>query len=77
MTPTFHIWCLSPSVAFKELSVLARSVILTSGTLSPLDAMASELRVPFPQRLEADHVIGTRTCTLSLCTLSVPRCDVM
>jgi len=55
--PMLHIWCLSPAVAFKEISDDAHSVILTSGTLSPLEATSTELRCDFPQRLEADHVI--------------------
>jgi hypothetical protein len=29
-----------------------RSILLTSGTLNPLDSFASELRIPFPVRLE-------------------------
>jgi Rad3-related DNA helicase len=29
-----------------------RSILLTSGTLSPLDSFAAELRIPFPVRLE-------------------------
>lgn len=39
----------------KELGV--RCVLLTSGTLSPLDSLATELRIPFPVRLENPHVI--------------------
>lgn len=50
--------CLSPAVAFQDIAKQTHSVILTSGTLCPLDAMSSELRCDFPQRLEADHVIG-------------------
>jgi hypothetical protein len=33
------------------------SIILTSGTLSPLDSFAQELALPFPVRLENPHVI--------------------
>lgn len=33
------------------------SVILTSGTLSPMGTFASELRTAFPVRLENKHVI--------------------
>jgi Fanconi anemia group J protein len=35
----------------------ARSVILTSGTMSPLDTFASELGATFPHTVEANHVI--------------------
>lgn len=37
-----------------------RSVLLTSGTLSPLSSFADELGVPFPHRLENPHVINAR-----------------
>ena len=35
----------------------ARSIILTSGTLSPMSSFSSELGVTFPIQLEANHVI--------------------
>jgi regulator of telomere elongation helicase 1 len=35
-----------------------RSILLTSGTLSPLDSFAHELALPFPVRLENPHVIA-------------------
>eukprot|EP00981_Chlorochromonas_danica_P002822 scaffold549_cov174-Ochromonas_danica.AAC.6 len=54
---SFHIWCMTAAVVFEDLVGSARSIILTSGTLSPLDAFATELGTPFPIRLEARHVI--------------------
>ena len=60
-----HFWCLSPSVAFKEIAQNSYSVILTSGTLSPLDAMAYELKCDFEQSMVADHVIGMLLNSLS------------
>ena len=42
--------------AFTQLQC-ARSVVLTSGTLSPMKSFASELGVEFPIQLEANHVI--------------------
>ena len=56
-TITLHLWCLNPAVCFDELKQLCRSIVLTSGTLSPLATFASELGVEFPVRLEASHVI--------------------
>lgn len=35
-----------------------RSVILTSGTLSPLTSFAAEMQLPFPITLENPHVIS-------------------
>ncbi len=40
------LWSLNPAVAFQLISQQARSIILTSGTLSPLDSFASEVRSP-------------------------------
>lgn len=40
--------------------VQARCVIITSGTLSPMDAFEGELGVPFPLKLEAPHIIPER-----------------
>lgn len=55
---TLSYWCFSPSIALKELTSLGvRTIVLASGTLSPMDSYASELRIPFPIRLENKHVI--------------------
>lgn len=37
------LWCMSPAVAFSQVAKGARSIILTSGTLSPMDSFASEV----------------------------------
>ncbi len=42
----------------SELASIAHSLILASGTLSPLDALSAELGLPFPVRLEASHVVA-------------------
>ncbi|KAJ3275157.1 Fanconi anemia group J protein [Terramyces sp. JEL0728] len=49
--------CLNPGVIFQDIAAKCRSVILTSGTLSPMDTYESELRVKFHDSLEAPHVI--------------------
>ncbi|XP_011072337.2 regulator of telomere elongation helicase 1, partial [Sesamum indicum] len=52
-------WCFNPGIAMEELSRLGvGSVILTSGTLSPMDSFAEELKLEFPIRLENPHVIS-------------------
>eukprot|EP00644_Phytophthora_capsici_P003632 jgi/Phyca11/126714/e_gw1.64.11.1 len=48
------------AVAFSDIASQARSVILTSGTLSPMESFAGELGVDFPIRLEANHVVNMR-----------------
>ncbi|KAL1928650.1 hypothetical protein VTP01DRAFT_2436 [Rhizomucor pusillus] len=51
-------WCLNPGVIFRDVIDKAHSVVLTSGTLSPLNTFSSELQTEFPIRLEANHVIN-------------------
>ncbi|KAM6932875.1 Fanconi anemia group J protein [Xenentodon cancila] len=50
-------WCLNPAVAFSDLSGSVHSIVLTSGTLSPMGSFSSELGVKFTIQLEANHVI--------------------
>lgn len=69
---TLHLWCLSGSVVFQQLSKSAHSILVTSGTLSPLESYEQELGVSFPVKYEAPHVIdlskqlfirGVATCS--------------
>ncbi|KAM3616193.1 uncharacterized protein V6R79_014125 [Siganus canaliculatus] len=55
---TLSFWCLSPAVAFSDLGDSVKSIVLTSGTLSPLGSFSSELGVHFSIQLEANHVIN-------------------
>ncbi|XP_029468516.1 Fanconi anemia group J protein isoform X2 [Rhinatrema bivittatum] len=55
---TLNFWCLNPAVAFSELSGKVRTIVLTSGTLSPMESFSSELGVKFTIQLEANHVIN-------------------
>ncbi|XP_058020095.1 Fanconi anemia group J protein isoform X3 [Ahaetulla prasina] len=54
---SLNFWCLNPAVAFSNLSSVVRSIVLTSGTLSPMDSFSSELGVNFSIQLEANHII--------------------
>ncbi|XP_071448454.1 Fanconi anemia group J protein homolog [Hetaerina americana] len=54
---TLNFWCLNAAVAFNGVSQDTRSIVLTSGTLAPVNSFQSELGTPFPIRLEANHVI--------------------
>ena len=57
--PTLSFWCFAPGVVMSALKRLGvRSVVLTSGTLSPMGSFAHELRLPFPVRLENPHVVA-------------------
>ncbi|KAF9914010.1 Fanconi anemia group J protein [Lobosporangium transversale] len=50
-------WCMNPGLIFQPISSKVRSIILTSGTLSPMDTFASELQTSFKIQLEAGHII--------------------
>ncbi|KAI7898833.1 helicase C-terminal domain-containing protein [Cokeromyces recurvatus] len=50
-------WCLNPAILFNLMAENTHSVILTSGTLSPLNTFAAELGAKFTGKLEANHVI--------------------
>ncbi|EGZ25466.1 hypothetical protein PHYSODRAFT_485995 [Phytophthora sojae] len=57
-TRVFNYWCFHPGVAFREICANnVHNVILTSGTLSPLDTTVKELGIDFPVRLENNHVV--------------------
>jgi len=54
-------WCFAPSLAMHELAGLnVRSIIVTSGTLSPLSSYSLELGIPFPNSLENPHIISNK-----------------
>jgi regulator of telomere elongation helicase 1 len=56
---TISYWCFAPAMAMEELAGLkVRSILVTSGTLSPLPSYAMELGLPFPNVLENPHIIG-------------------
>ncbi|BFZ16911.1 hypothetical protein BsWGS_19949 [Bradybaena similaris] len=51
-------WCFSPGHTMKDLLAHGvKVIILTSGTLSPLDSFTMEMQIPFPVQLENPHVI--------------------
>lgn len=56
---TLSFWCFAPSITMHELAGLGplRSILVTSGTLSPLPSYSMELGLPFPVQLENPHVI--------------------
>ncbi len=54
----FEVICFNASYAFEDLlKKKIRSIILTSGTLSPLEVFAKEIGVDFKYKLVNSHVI--------------------
>ena len=53
-----NLFCLSPSVAIQKLIDLGtESIIVTSGTLAPIESFSASMEIPFPILLENKHVI--------------------
>jgi len=59
---TLSMWCMHPGIALEQIKLLGvRSIVLTSGTLSPVPALASEFApLKFPFRLENKHVVSSK-----------------
>ena len=62
---TLSLWCLNPGIIFKPIASKSHSVVLTSGTLSPLDSFSSELGTSFEVSLEAPHVVNMQKQVLA------------
>ncbi|XP_046964251.1 Fanconi anemia group J protein homolog [Vanessa cardui] len=63
--------CLNPALIFSELHS-ARTVILASGTLTPMDALKAELGTSFPHAISPKHAISTDRVWVG--ALSAARC---
>ena len=58
MKRVINFWAFSPGIALEDLKRLqVRSIIITSGTLSPLDSFKEDMKLPFQIQLENNHVI--------------------
>lgn len=53
----FSLLCMNPAVAFEKVHRNAWSVVVASGTLSPIESLKSELGCMFSQPFEGGHVI--------------------
>ncbi|CAD8086484.1 unnamed protein product [Paramecium sonneborni] len=55
---SINMWCLEPSLAFQRLcNKSIYSILLTSGTLTPMASWVCELRQPFDVQLVNEHII--------------------
>jgi regulator of telomere elongation helicase 1 len=61
--------CFNPGLAFIDiLKANPQCIIFTSGTLSPMESLEKELRMSFPIKLEADHVISKEQLLIQVVT---------
>ncbi|XP_074643573.1 regulator of telomere elongation helicase 1-like [Tubulanus polymorphus] len=64
---TLSYWCFSPGHSMDDLkSHGVKCIILTSGTLSPMDSFSKEMGIPFPIQLENPHVIESHQTSISV-----------
>ena len=67
-----HIYCFNPGYGFKNiLNEKLHAMIITSGTLSPIDGMESELKCSFEVKLEGKHVIDKKQVHFGILTSSL------
>lgn len=57
---SLNFMCMNPGVSFRPVAMSAKSVILASGTLSPMKSFQSELQTQFGTAFEANHVIDSK-----------------
>lgn len=63
-----NMYCFTPSKAFKEIvNLKPRTIILTSGTLAPLETFASSFGVDFPIILENPHIAKPEQLVVICC----------
>ena len=67
-----HIYCFNPGFGFKNVTdEKLHATIITSGTLSPIDGMESELKCSFEVKLEGTHVIDKKQVHFGILTSSL------
>ena len=55
---TIGLYCFDASLAFKSLiNEMPRSLILTSGTLTPMDSLEEEIGLIFREKHSLNHII--------------------
>ncbi|XP_046682687.1 Fanconi anemia group J protein homolog isoform X2 [Homalodisca vitripennis] len=72
---SLHLLCLSPNIVFSEL-LGARTIVLASGTLSPLDSFQAELAVKFPWVVKGRHVVPGQNLFASTVSSGPQRVDL-
>ncbi|KGN45355.1 regulator of telomere elongation helicase 1 homolog isoform X1 [Cucumis sativus] len=73
---TLSWWCFNPGIALEAFPKKeVGSIILTSGTLSPLDSFAQELKLDFPIRLENPHVISSNQIWAGVVSVGPSGCS--
>ena len=66
---TLNFWCFHAGISMSELMGKGvRSIIMTSGTLSPLQDVSSKMGIPFNVTLENDHIVTSKQVSVNVIT---------
>ncbi|KAJ3429161.1 regulator of telomere elongation helicase [Anaeramoeba flamelloides] len=58
---SLDFWCFNPSITMKNIrNEFPQSIILTSGTLQPMNMFELEFQMPFPIKLSNKHVVNVQ-----------------
>ena len=75
---SMSMMCLNPGICFREITKIApRSIVLTSGTLTPFNSYESELEIPFDIKFTGTHVIDSTKQITANVIKSLPRCPML
>lgn len=55
---TLNIYCLNSAVGLVDIKDTLHSLVIASGTLSPMKSIQCELDVPFPISISLNHVVA-------------------
>uniref|UniRef100_A0A0N5B5H1 DNA helicase n=1 Tax=Strongyloides papillosus TaxID=174720 RepID=A0A0N5B5H1_STREA len=72
-----ELWCLDPSLGFKDAFNNVRSIILASGTLSPIDTFISELGLKFESIVQGDQIIPKEQIFASVIGVGPNKKDII
>uniref|UniRef100_A0A0K0FDK6 DNA helicase n=1 Tax=Strongyloides venezuelensis TaxID=75913 RepID=A0A0K0FDK6_STRVS len=71
------IWCLDPSLCFDDAFHNVHSIVLASGTLSPIDTFTSELRKKFESIVQGDQIIPREQIFASVISVGPNNRDIV
>lgn len=81
LTSNSYVWqlsilCMNPGIAFEKITSLAWSIIVASGTLSPIESLKTELGCTFSNIFEGKHVIDSERIFASILSSGPNRVDL-
>ncbi|EME29284.1 putative DNA helicase required for mitotic chromosome segregation CHL1 [Galdieria sulphuraria] len=67
------LWCFNPAVSFSYLQSHSRCIVLSSGTLTPMDSFSSELGIHFDIMNSLPHVIDVKNQVCAIASSCGPN----